>query len=120
MARRGVPRSVGVLLHYLSLLGLLALVLAIAVPDLISQVQAAMDTAHSHKTQTGSFQLVKPRARQSPPRTRQKAGKFTVAFDEVFRCEAIRIIRTPARAPQANAIAERRIGSIRHECLDRS
>ena len=26
-------------------------------------------------------------------------GKFTVAFDEVFRSEGIRAIRTPIRAP---------------------
>jgi putative transposase len=46
-------------------------------------------------------------------------SKFTAAFDEVFRSETIRIIRTPVRAPQANAYMERWIGSIRRECLDR-
>jgi transposase InsO family protein len=46
-------------------------------------------------------------------------SKFTAAFDEVFRSEAIRIIRTPVRAPRANAYIERWIGSIRRECLDR-
>jgi transposase len=44
---------------------------------------------------------------------------FTAAFDEVFRSEAIRIIRTPVRAPHANAYMERWIGSTRRECLDR-
>ena len=44
---------------------------------------------------------------------------FTAAFDEVFRSEAIRIIRTPVRAPRANAYMERWIGSTRRECLDR-
>jgi putative transposase len=46
-------------------------------------------------------------------------SKFTAPFDEVFRSEAIRIIRTPVRAPRANAFIERWIGSLRRECLDR-
>ncbi len=37
----------------------------------------------------------------------------------MFRSEAIRIIKTPVRAPRANAFTERWIGSIRRECLDR-
>jgi transposase InsO family protein len=46
-------------------------------------------------------------------------AKFTAAFDEVFRGEGLRIIKTPIRAPRANAICERWIGSVRRECLDR-
>ncbi|MBO3752510.1 integrase core domain-containing protein [Streptosporangiaceae bacterium NEAU-GS5] len=45
--------------------------------------------------------------------------KFTAAFDQVFLSQGCRIIRTPIRAPQANAICERWIGSARRECLDR-
>jgi putative transposase len=44
--------------------------------------------------------------------------KFTDTFDEVFRSEGIEIIRTPIRAPKANAIAERFVGTVRRECLD--
>jgi putative transposase len=44
-------------------------------------------------------------------------SKFSAAFDEVFRSEAIRVIRTPTRAPQANAYAERFIRTVRPECL---
>jgi putative transposase len=44
---------------------------------------------------------------------------FTDTFDTVFTSEGIRILRTPVRAPQANAIAERWIGTLRRELLDR-
>jgi putative transposase len=50
---------------------------------------------------------------------RDRDTKFTTAFDEVFQSEAIRILRSPARAPKANAIAERLVGTLRRECLDR-
>jgi putative transposase len=46
-------------------------------------------------------------------------SKFTAAFDEVFRSEGIRTIRTPVRAPRANAFMERWVGTVRRECLDR-
>ncbi len=49
---------------------------------------------------------------------RDRDSKFTAAFDAVFAGAGIRIIRTPIRAPRANAIAERFIGTLRRECLD--
>jgi putative transposase len=45
--------------------------------------------------------------------------KFSRAFDSIFRSQAIEIVRTPIRAPNANARAERWVGSVRRECLDR-
>src|SRR5437763_15729943 len=32
--------------------------------------------------------------------------------------EGIQIVKTPVRAPKANAIAERFVGTVRRECLD--
>jgi len=49
---------------------------------------------------------------------RDRDTKFTRPFDDVWRCLGAEIIRTPVRAPNANAFAERWIGTIRRECLD--
>ncbi len=49
---------------------------------------------------------------------RDRDSKYSGPFDEVFRSEGIRIVKTPVRAPQANAIAERFVRTVRSECLD--
>jgi putative transposase len=49
---------------------------------------------------------------------RDRDSKYSGCFDEVFHSEGIRIVKTPVRAPRANAIAERFVRTIRSECLD--
>ena len=49
---------------------------------------------------------------------RDRDSKFTRTFDDVVRSEGAKIIRTPFRAPNANAFAERWVGTVRRECLD--
>jgi putative transposase len=45
--------------------------------------------------------------------------KLSRAFDSIFRSEGVEIVRTPIQAPNASAYAERWVGSVRRECLDR-
>jgi len=45
--------------------------------------------------------------------------KFPAAFDALLASENVKVIRTPMRAPNANAHMERWVGRVRTECLDR-
>ena len=45
-------------------------------------------------------------------------SKYCGTFDEVLRRAGIRVVKTPVRSPQANAIAERFVRTVRAECLD--
>src|ERR1017187_1060554 len=56
-----------------------------------------------------SFDLA-GRSRAAKILIRDRDTKFTSSFDEVFRTEGIRIIKTPVRSPRGNALAERFVG----------
>jgi putative transposase len=43
---------------------------------------------------------------------------FSAALDQQVGALGLRVLRTPVRAPKANAYCERLVGTIRRECLD--
>ncbi|MBW2457508.1 MAG: DDE-type integrase/transposase/recombinase, partial [Deltaproteobacteria bacterium] len=49
---------------------------------------------------------------------RDNDDKFGAEFDRIARSTGIRVLRTPCRAPRANATCERYLGSARRDCLD--
>jgi putative transposase len=51
---------------------------------------------------------------------RVRDGKITTAFDGVFAGNGTRVIRMPVRAPRANTICERLVGTLSRELLDRA
>jgi transposase InsO family protein len=51
---------------------------------------------------------------------RDYGSQLIDSIDEIFRTEGLKILKTPIRTPVANTNAERWIGSIRRELLDRT
>jgi putative transposase len=51
---------------------------------------------------------------------RDRGSQFIDTFDEIFRTEGLNILKTPVRTPVANTFAERWIGTLRRELLDRT
>jgi len=49
---------------------------------------------------------------------RDRDGKYGDGFARVAKASSIEVLKTPYRAPKANAICERFLGSLRRECLD--
>jgi len=49
---------------------------------------------------------------------RDQDGKFSEGFDAIIESAGARIVKTPTRAPNANAFSESWIGHMKRECLD--
>jgi putative transposase len=43
---------------------------------------------------------------------------FSPEFDQSIRHLGLRVLKTPVRTPQANALCERLLGTLRRECVD--
>jgi len=57
---------------------------------------------------TGTFRFV----------IHDRDGIFAPAVDKALRSMSLQVLKTPVRAPQANAHCERFIGTARRECVD--
>ena len=80
---------------------------------------------HMHVTRSPTDPWVAQQLREATPYgdtpkylIRDNDRKFGQSFAHVATTSDIKVLRTPYRTPQANAVCERFLGSVRRECLD--
>ena len=78
-------------------------------PDGAWTTQAARNLLMDLGERAGAFNVL----------VRDRAGQFTDAFDADLADAGITVVKTPARSPRANAVAERWIRTLRAELTDR-
>ena len=90
-----------------------------------SAADPARTAGWRHRPPTGAGSRSKP-ATSSPPRRRRhgrpipdrdRDSKLTQAFDDIWRAVGAEVIGTPIQAPNANAVAQRWVGTVRWEAL---
>src|ERR1700687_4138867 len=75
----------------------------------------------AHPTAAWSLQQFRealPSDRQCKFLIHDRDSIFSPGLDRELESFGLRVLRTPVRAPQANAYCERLVGTIRRECLD--
>ncbi|MEU2741151.1 integrase core domain-containing protein [Streptomyces sp. NPDC007095] len=78
-------------------------------PSAAWTVQQARNLAMTQGCRTDSLRFL----------LRDRDSKYTRSFDAVFEAEDMEILLSPPRAPRANAICERVVGTLRREVPDR-
>src|SRR5215470_5046003 len=78
-------------------------------PDGAWTVPQARDLLMDLGERAGRFRLL----------IRDRAGRFTEAFDAVLAAAGIAVVKIPPRSPRASAHAERWVRTVRAECTGR-
>ena len=88
-------------------------------PGTSGRSDRASDRSVDHPSRRNLLMDITDRATSVTFLLRDRDCRFTSTFDAVFTADGIRILTSPPRAPRANAICERVIGTLRRELLDR-
>jgi putative transposase len=93
---------------------------AFLVVELASRRAVHVGVTRSPTDARAAQQLREATTEGQTPRSllRDNDGKFGPDFARVARAGDIEVLRMPPRAPRANAVCERFLGSVRRECLD--